>query len=661
MVMDLIVLATLLAAGSGVPGLLMSRRSSVGEWIAVGLIVTAALMGFGAIGYQLAFATAPAGLSEPWSLPWGRFAIGLNAIGMVFLTPILCIASLGAIYGLAYWPQAFHRRNGRKLRLCWGLLTAAMMMIVVARDAVLFLMAWEVMGLATFFLISTKDDDVGATDSGWIYLVAAHVSVLALMGMFALLRVATGSFALWSVLPTSSSSVLATGIFILGVLGFGLKAGFMPLHVWLPGAHANAPSHVSAFLSGVGLAMGVFGVVMVSAQWATPPIWWGGLLVVLGAGTSLGGIIFAMAQSDYKRLLAYSSVENIGIVLMGIGLAVVGRAVGQPLWILLGLGGALLHILNHSLFKPLLFFGAGNVLHATGTREIQMLGGIAHRMPRTAGLMAIGSAAICGLPPLNGFISEWMIYLGLFNCAVVPAGLRLTWLTLAAPALAVAGALALAAFVKLFGMTFLGLPRSLHAAEAHEAGILAIAPMWVLAFGCVVLGLAPVLVLGLLERAIARWDAAAFVQRPSLAAVEPLQKMSLILGGLAAALLLGVWLVYRIRPRMAVVNATWGCGYGAPTSRMQYSGGSFVRMLTDAYRAILWPRRSGANVIGFAPEAASASVEFPDTVLDRGLLPGLRMVGWLAGRARPLQSQAVGRYLLYVLVALVVLLVTAVW
>ncbi|MGC8552489.1 MAG: proton-conducting transporter membrane subunit [Phycisphaerae bacterium] len=661
MVMDLIILATLLAAGSGVPGVLMSRRSSAGEWIAVAMIVTASLAALAAMGLQLAFAAAPAGLSEPWSLPWGRFAIGLNAMGIVFLIPIVCISSLGAIYGLAYWPQARHRRNGRKLRLCWGLLTAAMMLIVVARDAVLFLMAWEVMGLATFFLISTNDDDVGATDSGWIYLVAAHLSALALMGMFALLRAATGSFALWPVLPTSSSSVLATGIFILGVVGFGLKAGFMPLHVWLPGAHANAPSHVSGFLSGVGLAMGVFGVVMVSTQWAMPPIWWGVLLLVIGTATSLGGIIFALAQSDYKRLLAYSSVENIGIVLMGIGLAVVGRAVGQPLWIFLGLGGALLHILNHSLFKPLLFMGAGNVLHATGTREIEVLGGLAHRMPRTAGLMALGSAAICGLPPLNGFISEWMIYLGLFNCALVPAGIRLAWLALAAPALAVAGTMALAGFVKLFGATFLGLPRSSQAAEAHEAGVLAIAPMWVLAFGCVVLGLVPALVMGLLERAIARWDAAAFVPRPALAAVEPLQKLSLIFGGLTAALLLGAWLVYRVRPRPGAAPATWGCGYGAPTSRMQYSARSFVRMLTDAYRAILLPRRRSVKVQGFAPETASASVEFPDTVLGRGLLPGFRMAARLAGRVRPLQSQPVGRYLLYVLVALLVLLATVAW
>src|SRR5581483_4284440 len=324
-----------------------------------------------------------------------------------------------------------------------------------AENSIVFLLGWEVMALAAFFMVTTEDHDPQVCAAGWLYLAATHCATLALFAVFALLRHLNGSFAL----KTPEGAVapeMATAILLLALVGFGVKAGVMPLHVWLPSAHAMAPSHVSALMSGVLIKMGIYGLMRVTSFFPHPPLWWGSLILILGAISGVLGVAFAIGQHDIKRLLAYHSIENIGIIVMGLGLAVFGRSLQHPEWVVLGLSGALLHVWNHSLFKALLFMSAGSVIHATHTREIDHLGGLARVMPRTALAFMIGAVAICGLPPLNGFVSELFIYLGLLRTALANLDAR-TWAAaaLAVPALALIGALACACFVKVYAAVFL--------------------------------------------------------------------------------------------------------------------------------------------------------------------------------------------------------------
>src|SRR2546430_2373485 len=467
MTIGLLLISVMIVAISGCPALFISRRSMVGQRIATALNLLGSGVGIAALILHHIRPQLSAQLSGQWALPLGHFAVAIDDISLIFLIPIFLITALGSVYGQSYWNQRKHAANGRQLRLCWGLLAAAMAMVVLARDGVLFLMAWEIMALAAFFLVSTEQNKPRVREAGWIYLVAAHVGTLLLFAFFALLRNVTGSFDLWPAAHAALSPRMTSALFIVGATGFGLKAGIMPLHVWLPGAHANAPSHVSAILSGVLLKTGIYGLVRIAALVTLPPLWWGVALVMAGTMSAVLGIAFAAGQRDLKRLLAYSSIENVGIIVLGIGLATLGRSLGRPDWVVIGFAAAMLHVLNHSLFKPLLFMGAGGVLHAAHTREIDLLGGLRKRKPRTFVLFLIGAIAIAGLPPLNGFISEFFLYIGLFR-TVIGSATGWSWVALAAPALALVGAIAVGTFVKLLGAVFAGAPRSAQAADVHE-------------------------------------------------------------------------------------------------------------------------------------------------------------------------------------------------
>ncbi len=656
----LLFLAVACIAVSGMPGVLLGRRSSLGQWFAAVANVVGSLIG--AVGLIIHFGakfSQPDNLILPWGLPIGHFAVGVDALSAVFLIPMLLISALGSIYGLSYWKQAEHPGNGRKLRLFWGLMTAGMMLVVLATDGVTFLMAWEIMALAAFFLVATEDKKHAVREAGWVYLVATHVGTLCLFALFALFRYAGGSFDLWSIASWPHAWV-PTAVFVLGCVGFGLKAGIMPLHVWLPGAHANAPSHVSAILSGVLLKTGVYGLIRVGAMLPHPPVWWGATLLAAGAVSGIVGIAFAVSQQDFKRLLAYSSIENVGIMVMGIGLALVGRAVSRNDLIYLGLAGALLHVLNHSLFKPLLFMGAGSLLHAVHTRQIDLLGGLGKRMPRTFVLFAIGAVAICGLPPLNGFVSELLIYLGLFRALIPGDGRTCVWASLAAPALAIIGALAVGGFVKLLGAVFTGGPRTSRGQHAHDPSAFMLAPMAVLAGLCIAIGLFPAALARLLERAVLVWQPQTSAEVPSPWSLVPwhwmtVASISIIVAASLAAVALRRWFRYD----QATSAGTWDCGYARPTNRMQYTGSSLTDMITGFFAWVLVPRKlwQGLRVIFSSPQIFSSEV--PDVVLDRGLFPGFRFIVRVLAYARPIQSGPVQVYLVYVLAILLALLLFA--
>ncbi len=430
------------------------------------LHVLGCAVGVGAAALALAGETATARFLWPW--PGGAATFALDRLSAFFLVPVFVVAGLGSVYGEGYWAEAEHPENGRKLRCFYGLATAALALVMVAGDAWVFLVGWEIVSLAGFFLVTTDQDDAAALRAGWIYLVSAHVSTLILFAMFALLRDATGGWLLAPSAALGSSSLLGP-ILLLALAGFGLKAGVIPLHVWLPEAHAAAPSHVSALLSGVVLKMGIYGLVRVLTMLPDYPTWLGLALIALGVTSGVLGVVLALAQHDLKRLLAYHSIENVGIILIGLGVGTLGVAQHRLDWAVLGFAGGLLHVWNHAAFKALLFYAAGAVIQATGTRQIDALGGLLRRLRFTGAAFLVGAVAICGLPPLNGFVSEWLIYLGSFRALTGSGGgVGTLGAAAGAPALALIGALAVACFVKAFSAVFLGTPRSPHATRERR-------------------------------------------------------------------------------------------------------------------------------------------------------------------------------------------------
>ncbi len=649
--------AVVLAGSSGVPGMLMSRQRRAGEIIALVAMATAGVLGVAA-GIEALTRATTAPLAAPWAVPAGRLSVQVDAIAAMFVIQIAGIAALGSIYGLEYWSQRTHPMNGQGLRMFYGVTTAGMLLLVIARNAVLFLVGWELMALAAFLLITTEHEKPPVREVGYVYMLATRFGTLSLFAMFALLGAASGTldFDDW---PSVMASPLAGAIFVLALIGFGLKAGVMPLHMWLPGAHANAPSHVSALMSGVLIKMGIYGLVRITSLCAQPPLWWGYTLVSLGVLSGVLGVVCAIGQHDLKRLLAYHSVENVGIICIGLGVALLGRTIGHGELVALGLGGALLHTWNHGLFKALLFLSAGSVLHATGTREIDRLGGLARRMPMSALAFIVGAVAICGLPPLNGLVSELLVYLGLFAAATRAPDAAWIAAALAAPALALVGSLAIACFIKVVGAVFLGEPRSTDVVRAHEARAAMLVPMAALAACCLFIGLGAPLVAPTLDRAVATWAGnanAASLTHASLTRLAPLGPLAAASAAvLGASSLFGAWLVARTRRAPADLG-TWDCGYTATSPRMQYTSSSFADTLVRMFSWALRPRTQPARVEGAFPAPTAFHSHVPDTVLGEIIRPVFAAAGGAFGWLRLIQRGNIHLYLMYILTTLILLL-----
>ncbi|MEA3464510.1 MAG: proton-conducting transporter membrane subunit [Thermodesulfobacteriota bacterium] len=646
------VVGILLTALSGVPGLFYQRHGEGGERIACLLTLTGTGCALFAVVTTL-ISGNNMNLDLTWSIPGAALSLHLDPLAAVFLLPLFLVVATGSVYGLRYWSQREHPGNGRKLRLFYGLISSAMILLLTASNSVLFLVGWEIMALAGFFLITTEDHKEEVSRAGYIYLIATHTGTLALFGLFILLDRASGSL-----MFPASHTLSATGstlIFLLGLLGFGMKAGLMPMHTWLPGAHAAAPSHASALLSGVMIKTGIYGLVRLTSFFTEIPVWWGWTILLLGAISGIMGVALALAQHDIKRLLAYHSVENIGIIAMGLGLALLGRSYHMPLLVALGLAGCLLHVINHGLFKSLLFLSAGSVIHAVGSREIDHFGGLLKRQPWTGVMFLGGAVAICALPPFNGFISEWLIYLAAFQPLKQPAS-TLGMAVLAAPALALIGGLALACFVKVFGITFLGEPRCEAAARTHEAPQLMLLPMAALLAACVWIGLLPTTVMPLLRNAVADWSLSSTTTLPANT-FAPLGWVSLA-GWLLLALLIiiGLWLHHRSRNAPHDVT-TWGCGYRFPAPRMQYTASSFGDFLVQLFNFGLRSERHGGKVSGLFPPDTRFSSHTPDAILDRMLFPLFRGSAWCCRYLRSkIQNGTIAFYLLYFVLTIITLL-----
>ena len=612
-------------------------------WLAATLVGLGAALG--------AAVTVLAGGAD-WELTDG-FPLGgeplhlrLDVISAWFLALLAVVGGAGAIYAREYWSDRAHPRSARAGRVGWSGLMLSIGLVLVASNGLHFLIAWELFTLSAYFLITLDRQRSEVRAAGWLYLAASHVATLVLFAFFTLLAARTGS---WELGPMRDQAGLAP-LFWLALVGFGLKAGLFPLHIWLPSAHASAPSHVSAVLSGVTIKLGIYGLLRFSG-WLPVPAGAGWVVAGLGVASAVLGVAFALAQHDLKRLLAYHSVENIGIILIGLGFALVAADHGDAAWGRLALAGGLLHVWNHGLFKALLFFGAGSVLHATGTREMSRLGGLWRAMPWTAGLFALGAAAIAGLPPLNGFVSEWLVFLGLFD-AVHARGAAAPAAVAGAVLLAVTGALALACFVKVGGVVFLGAPRTAAAARAREAGWRMRGPMLGLAGACVAIGLGPALLWPALARTAAAWNPAwPASARPAALGTLGTLNLTLALAALGAAALL--W--HRVRSNGLRRALSWDCGYAVPTARMQYTAGSFAGLSTGWFAWILHPRRDGPPPAEAFPARAHFAEHTPETVLDEVVAPAGTLVLRLAGAARGLQHGRVQAYLLYLVIGLAAL------
>ncbi len=642
----------------GVASALAGRRRSWSSRLAVAGIVLGSALGL--VPALSGLAGAHAALRLPWRVPYGSFSLAIDPVSALFLTALFVLAPLAAVYGGRYLEQEGGERALGGTWFFTSVLVAGIALVFTARNGVLFLVAWEVMSVAAYFLVTFDHERAEAREAGWTYLVATHLGTAFLLAMFLLMGRAGGSLEFDELRLGGASPALAGVVFALAVVGFGTKAGLVPFHVWLPEAHPAAPSHVSALMSGVMIKTGIYGIVRVLLLLPVRPAWCGGVLVAIGVASGIGGVLFALAQHDLKRLLAYHSVENIGIITLGLGVGVLGADAGMPLVAAAGFAGALLHVLNHALFKGLLFLGAGAVAHATGTRDLDHLGGLGKRMPWTGSSFLVGSAAISGLPPLNGFVSELMIYVGVFAAASAGRGATLGAAIVGGAGLALIGGLALACFAKAFGTVFLGEPRSAHAAHAAEVGRAMRVPMAALALACAAIGLAAPWALAALANVVREMTAAFGVPAPE-AALATLRGALAWVAGLALATLAVAALVALARRRLlrgrtVAAARTWDCGYAAPTARMQYTASSFAQPLVDLFRPVLRTTASGPLPAGPFPGPSSFATATADPAEQRVYRPIFARAVALLGPVRRLQEGRVQLYLLYVVATLLVLL-----
>ncbi len=611
----------------------------------------------------------PATASLPLGLPWLGMHFRIDALSAFFMVVVNLGGIAAGIYGIGYGRHESH--PGRVLAFFAPFL-GAMNMVLLADDAFAFLLSWEFMSLCSWLLVVANHRQAGNLHAGYVYLVMAGLGTFALLLGFGLMAGPGGGYAFATIRSGPPSAAIAAVVLVLTLLGAGSKAGLVPLHVWLPLAHPAAPSHVSALMSGVMTKVAVYGFLRIAFDLLGEPQWWWGLVVLLLGGlTSVMGVLYALMQHDLKRLLAYHTVENIGIIYIGLGLALAFQAQGFPSLAALGLAAGLLHVLNHSLFKSLLFFGSGAVLAATGERDMERLGGLIHRMPATALFFLVGCAAISALPPLNGFVSEWMI----FQAILLSPDLSDWTLRFAVPAmgavLALSAALAATCFVKAFGITFLGRPRSDQAAGAREADRWQLGAMAGLTAMCVLVGVVPALFVDLLgpvaqllvgDRLTPQLGLQWFTLVPVAEARSSYNGLLLLLF-IAVSTILPALAIHRFATRATRRGAAWDCGTPGSDPMTQYTGGSFAQPIRRVFGALAFHAREHVDMPHPGEmRAARFHVDLKDLAWDFFYAPVVHGVLAASGRMNHLQFLTIRRYLTLVFSALVLLLlVLALW
>jgi hydrogenase-4 component B len=611
----------------------------------------------------------PATLVLPLGLPWIGAHFNLDPLAAVFIVIIDLGGALASLYALGY---GAHEDQPQRVVPFFPAFIAAMNIVVLAADAFTFLMSWEVMSLVSWALVVSHHRDAQNLRAGMVYLVMAGLGTMALLLAFGLLAGTEGNYAFDAIRSAPHAGLITNLVVVLALFGAGSKAGLVPLHVWLPLAHPAAPSHVSALMSGVMTKVAIYAFVRIIFDLTGVLPWWSGLLVlVIGGVSAAWGVLNALMQSDLKRLLAYSTIENVGIIFLGLGLAMAFQTDGMKTAAALALTAALLHAFNHSLFKPLLFFGAGAVLTATGERDMDRLGGLIHVMPVTAALFLTGSVAIAALPPLNGFASEWLT----FQAILLSPDLPQWGLKVLVPAvgglLALSAALAAAAFVKAYGITFLGRPRTSEASGAKEVDRYSLTAMGILAALCVAAGVLPGLLIDALSPVVALLTGERMPAMSGRAwlTVAPVPVSATSYDGLlvfvfiALSTAVAVLAIHRLASRAVRRAPAWDCGFPEPSPMTQYGGSSFVQPIRRVFGERLLRVRERVDMpLPGETRPARIDLDISDSAWDLLYAPVVRLVAVLGERLNALQFLTIRRYLTLVFLALVaLLLVLAPW
>jgi hydrogenase-4 component B len=654
---------------------LLGGRSTIGRWLVAAGATAGSVAGV-ALGALVITSGIPLTFTSGRLLPLTGVALRLDGLGAFFLIVVGLVGCASAIYAFGYSAQYAGRYSLRLVGVMFNLLLSALSLQVMADNALTFLILWETMSLTAYWLVLTEHDRPGTLRAGLWYFAMMHIGFVALVAMFLVLSGSdlTTSFTSMRAGVTSLSPALRNAVFLLALFGFGSKAGIIPLHIWLPMAHPVAPSHVSAVMSGVVIKMGIYGLLRVLLDlMGGGPVWWGAVVLGAGSVSALLGVLYALMEHDLKRLLAYHSVENIGIILIGVGAGMIFHSYGLMTLAALGFISGLYHTINHASFKALLFLGAGSVLHATGTRNMEELGGLIKRMPWTSLFFLIGAVAISALPPLNGFASEWLVFQSLLGSSNIPTPEVAVLIPIAVGMLALTSGLAAACFVKAFGITFLAIPRSREAEHAHESPKSMLAGMALLALACVALGLAPFFVVPRLGEVLAGMGGlpdthAAFTLNLALVTPNNFASISPTLVAFGLLVLLGlvplVMLVLGVNRRLRVSDS-WGCGRVGQTPRMEYTATAFAEPLRRVFAEIYRPTKE--LTIDFHQDSKYfvQSIEYRTEVtpwFEHALYgPLLRFIRFLASLTRRLQSGSVHIYLFYIGFALLILLLMARW
>jgi hydrogenase-4 component B len=664
-----IVLACAAALLALAPVAVMIGRSPAATPFVYGVSTIVTAISLVAALAHLLSAAAPLGVALPVGLPWLGAHLRLDALSAFFLVVVDLGAFSASVFALGY--GAHETAPGRVLPFYPAFL-AGMTLVVLADDAFTFLVSWEFMSLSSWALVMSHHRVPDNVRAGYVYLLMASFGTLALLLGFGLLAGSGGLYTFEQMRAAHPSAMLGALVLILALIGAGSKAGIVPLHVWLPLAHPAAPSHVSALMSGVMTKVAVYGFVRIVFDLVGHPAWWWSILVLALAGiTTVMGVLYALMQHDLKRLLAYHTVENIGIIFIGLGLALAFAAHGLNFAAALAFTAALLHVFNHSLFKSLLFFGAGAVLTATGERDMEHLGGLIHRMPRTAFVFLIGCAAISALPPLNGFVSEWLTFQAVLLSPQLPSwGLKLMVPAVGA-LLALSAALAAACFVKAYGVTFLGRPRTPAAAAATETDPFSLAAMFLLAALCLLVGILPGLFINALapvsamlvgghmpEQTGAQWLALVPIAESRSSYDGLLVFLFMVLSGTLAAVAIHRLASDRLRRAPA-----WDCGYPDASPATQYTATSFAQPIRRVFGSVVFAAREHGEMPPPGDiRPARLIVDIHDLIWDALYAPLASGIGAAADRLNRLQFLTIRQFLTLVFCTLVILLlVLAIW
>jgi len=668
MTLDLSLWCVAVLLGLPVVAVALARHKSATAIIyATSLAVTAGLLA-SALNFLLSD-SAPAIATLPLGLPWVGAHFRLDALSAAFLAVVNLGGAGASLYGLGY---GRHETSPSRVLPFFPVFLAGMNVVVLADDAFTFLLSWEFMSLSSWALVMAHHLVPENRRAGYIYILMASFGTLALLLAFGLLAGPEGGYAFATMRNAALPPELLAPVLILVLIGAGSKAGIVPLHVWLPLAHPAAPSHVSALMSGVMTKVAVYAFVRIVFDLSGPPQWWEGVIVlVLGGITAVMGVLYALMEHDLKRLLAYHTIENIGIIFIGLGLALAFQANGMAAAAALSLTAALFHVFNHSVFKSLLFFGAGAVLTATGERDMEHLGGLIHRMPQTAFAFLVGCAAISALPPLNGFVSEWMTFQAILLSPDLPQwGLKLSVPAVGA-LLALSAALAAACFVKAFGVSFLGRPRGAAAANAREVDAFSRAAMFIFAALCLLAGILPGFAIDALSPVMQDLLGAHMPVQASIPwlSIVPVAESRSSYNGLLVFLFivlsasLAAYTIHILASNVIRRVPPWDCGFPDPAPSTQYSAGSFAQPIRRVFGTLVFHARD--RVVMPPPgdmSPAQIHVELRDLVGDAFYAPISGAVEYAADRLNVLQFLTIRRYLSLVFLALVtLLLVLAIW